>query len=109
MFLWLLWSFLTFSQYTLYHVYGISSKNVALFLTGIKEIIILALIKMVRKTLFKTTAKGVSREGREISSEYGNDSRRFIAKVQSKGVSGWKTWRGGRGEVLAKLGQQDSC
>lgn len=60
MFLWLLWSPLTFSQYVLYHVYAISSKNVALFLTGIKEIIILTLITTVRKTIQDYCQRGIT-------------------------------------------------
>lgn len=47
--------------------------------------------------MFKVTAPGLSRRGREIDSEFSGDSCRSTAEAQSKGVRGRKITQGRRG------------
>lgn len=61
----------------------------------VKEKIILILVKMVRKTLFRTTVTTVSRlsqQWREIGliSEHSEDSKGVVVKEESERVGGWK-------------------
>lgn len=63
----------------------------------LKKNLFLHLLKMVKKTSFKTTVKGVKRittENRDgAHSEYSKDIWGCIASEQTEEVSGWKSTR----------------
>lgn len=67
---------------------------------------LLILVKMIRKTLFKTIAVG---EGMELNSRHSRDEQGFRAEKWSEGVSGWKSLKEmSTAGTLADLAYQDS-